>query len=120
MLIAGGYDKTTLKSAELFNAKTNTFEKLEGASHEMHEPREELAAVTLQDGKVLIVGGDDGGLRPATAELFNPKSNAFELVSAPLTQDARRRASRSCRMVAFSSQMAARRASAKRPGKSCR
>jgi hypothetical protein len=85
VLIAGGYDKTTLKSAELFNAKTNTFEKLEGASHEMHEPREELAAVTLQDGKVLIVGGDDGGLRPATAELFNPKSNAFELVSAPLT-----------------------------------
>ena len=57
VLIAGGYNETAgynLKSAELFNPTTNTFEKLPS---EMSADRDGPAAALLHNGQVLIVGG---------------------------------------------------------------
>ena len=86
VLIAGGEGEELLPTAELFNTKTSTFEKLEGATHELREPREEFSAVTLHDGHVLLVGGSRTGTSLQTAELFDPQTNTFELLKSQLTQ----------------------------------
>jgi N-acetylneuraminic acid mutarotase len=90
VLIAGGGGEgfATLKSAELFNPETDTFEALSGATHELTESREEVAGVLLQNGHVLILGGF-GSVTPKglkTAELFDPETNTFELLSSELTE----------------------------------
>jgi hypothetical protein len=45
--------------------------------------RDEAAAAPLPGGKILIVGGYDGG-DLASAELYNPKTEAFEALSATM------------------------------------
>jgi Kelch motif len=73
VLIAGGYDKNLegpLSSAELFNPATDTFTSLTGPGQSLTEARAGARAATLQDGQVLIVGGD-------SAELFNPVTDTF-------------------------------------------
>jgi Kelch motif len=68
VLIVGGYNTPSkeLKSAELFNPETNTFEKL---STELAERRTGPAAVLLPGGKVLIVGGaNEAGKQLKSAE----------------------------------------------------
>lgn len=88
VLIAGNDEKGPGKTtAELFNVKTDTFEALTGASHELQEGRGEAAAVTLRNGEVLIVGGYSSPTYLVTAELFNPATETFKLLSAHLTEE---------------------------------
>jgi hypothetical protein len=88
VLIAGGGGEgfVRLKSAELFNPETNTFEALTGPTHELTEPREELAAVLLQSGRALLVGGFNSGKGLTSAELFSFETNTFETLSTELTE----------------------------------
>jgi N-acetylneuraminic acid mutarotase len=85
VLIAGGAgnsdganSSTVSHLAELFDPSTGKFSKT-GA---MHTYREGLTSTTLQDGRVLVAGGDKGdlvdGAGPlASAELYDPKSGKF-------------------------------------------
>jgi N-acetylneuraminic acid mutarotase len=85
VLVAGGYNQTGifLKTAELFNPETGTFETL---TAEMAENREEAAYTTLQNGQVLIAGGYDGS-NLKSAELFNPTTNTFEKLTAEMNAE---------------------------------
>jgi hypothetical protein len=87
VLIAGGETDPTpdgaYNTAEIFNPQTWTFSPL---SVNMVSPREGHAATLLNDGTVLITGGDNppsGSLN--TAEIYNPTSNTFTAVSAAMT-----------------------------------
>jgi hypothetical protein len=84
VLVAGGfYDDASgdhyLASAEVFNPATNSFGSagIGALSVARHGP----VAAPLPDGRVLVAGGDyvDGGGHHylASAEVFNPASNAF-------------------------------------------
>ena len=85
MLIVGGYNGSYLKSAELYNPETQTFESL---TAEMSEARYEPAAATLPNGKVLIAGGyNETGHYLKSAELFNPETGTFEKISAEMTEN---------------------------------
>jgi hypothetical protein len=90
VLIAGGFlngkPAEYLKSAELFNPETRTFEPLEGATHELVERHDEIAAVLLPSGKALLVGGYDGLAWFKSMEVFNPETNTFELAPAQLSE----------------------------------
>jgi hypothetical protein len=85
VLIAGGYEETShyLKSAELFNPATGTFEALTAPGQEMSIGREEIASATLPDGRVLLAGGWNGSALK-TAELYNPATGAFEAALSEL------------------------------------
>jgi hypothetical protein len=88
VLIAGGHNFAggDLKSVELFNPESSTFEKLEGPTHELVEKRAEAGAVLLPSGKVLIAGGFNNGSKYLmTAELFNPETNTFEKLPTEMT-----------------------------------
>jgi hypothetical protein len=81
VLIAGGTKSpgVPVKTAELYDPVLNSFEKLEGAGHELAEPRAEPAYTALPGGAALIVGGYAGSEKyPLTADLFNPATNTFE------------------------------------------
>lgn len=74
VLITGGdrLDKLeVLKSAEIYNPKTHK----STYTGSLNQRRARHKAILLDDGKVLIVGGN--GLRDA--ELYNPKTGKFEL-----------------------------------------
>jgi hypothetical protein len=66
VLIVGGFGGEQLKTAELFNPETNTFELLPS---ELAERRTGPAAVLLPGGKVLVVGGYNGKADLKTAEM---------------------------------------------------
>ncbi len=90
VLFAGGWPEAgeALKSAELFNARTDKFELLTGPAHETVETRGALRGVTLQDGNVLLAGGASEAGSRKTVELFDPVTNTFALLPAELV-DAR-------------------------------
>lgn len=77
LLVGGrsGDDATTsaLSSAEVFDPKTGAFTPTGSMAHR----RLDHAAVLLPDGRVLVVGGDDGALFQATAEIWDPKTGGF-------------------------------------------
>ena len=79
VLIAGGLTATGASaSAELYNPGTRTF----SAVGNLNVARDLHTATLLPDGKVLIAGGtgsDDKEL--ATAELYDPESQSFTLLS---------------------------------------
>jgi hypothetical protein len=91
VLIAGGYsgppEEVTTKTAELFDPATETFQKLEGAGHEPAEAREWPGAVTLQNGRVLIAGGQNSEGELASAEEFDPASDTFSALPDTLGVD---------------------------------
>jgi hypothetical protein len=72
VLIAGGLDSTgynALSSAEIYDPATDTF----AATGSMATVRETFNAVSLQNGRVLMVGGAGSGVL-ASAELYDPDS----------------------------------------------
>jgi hypothetical protein len=86
VLITGGGRPTdtgfvTYASAERFDPATNTF----SAVMPMTTPRQAHAAVLLQDGRVLILGGWDGQNSLNSAELFDPVTGSFSL-TGPMAQ----------------------------------
>ncbi len=87
MLIAGGETDPTpsgaYNNAELFNPTTWTFSPL---SASMMSGREGHAATLLNDGTVLITGGDLPGAGSLnTAERYSPTSNTFTAISSVMT-----------------------------------
>jgi hypothetical protein len=87
VLIAGGETDPvpdgSYNSAEIFSPASWTFTSL---SAPMVSAREGHAATLLNDGTVLITGGDlppNGSLN--SAEIFNPSSNTFSAISATMT-----------------------------------
>lgn len=84
VLITGGGKLSSgfLKSAEIYDPKTNKFTK----TGDMTVPRVNHAAVLLQDGKVLITGGyfsNNGGPLKSmkSAEIYNPKTGKFTKIN---------------------------------------
>jgi hypothetical protein len=80
VLIAGGRNLSgVLQSAELFDPSTGTFTALP-ASSELQNPRQQAAAVLLDNGQVLIAGGDTGSSFLPGAELFwsSPQAQAAD------------------------------------------
>jgi IPT/TIG domain/Stigma-specific protein, Stig1 len=92
VLVAGGAvspdePDTSLDDAEIFDRAS---ESVTPASSKMSSVRWRAAALTLLDGKVLVVGGacwDDMSAcngDATTADLFDPATGAFSAVPAPL------------------------------------
>jgi hypothetical protein len=86
VLIAGGTSSTTaLDSAEIFDPKTGTFSPTgyddKGVPDTMSRARIYQTATLLNDGRVLIIGGDT----LATGDIFDPKTGQFKPTRAPLT-----------------------------------
>ena len=78
VLIAGGSGVSGyLSSAELFNPASDTFTKLTGAGQSLSQTRDNGVAATLPSGQVLVAGGENGGGRLSSAELFDPATDAF-------------------------------------------
>jgi hypothetical protein len=78
VLVAGGFDFLTagdhrLASAEIFNPATNSFSPTGSMATHRYAP----AAAPLPDGRVLVVGGFDGGPVLSSAEIFDPATNSF-------------------------------------------
>ena len=76
VLLAGGDDRDSpdggIASAEILRADTLQFQP----TGSLHRPREGQTATLLQDGRVLMAGGGNGGLI-GTAELYDPKTGTF-------------------------------------------
>jgi hypothetical protein len=85
VLVAGGAggswcsDSCYLATAELYDPAANNFTPIGN----MTEPRAEARAIRLEDGDVLIVGGNIGSEQ--TAEIFHPASRTFSLTGSPST-----------------------------------
>ncbi len=77
VLYLGGFDTseiTVLKQAELYDP-------FWAGVGPMHEGRQDHSATLLQDGRVLLAGGGDGGSGTrSTAELFDPATGTFTSV----------------------------------------
>jgi hypothetical protein len=78
LIAGGGNDSGPLASAEIYDPVSGTF----SATGDLPEPRDGHAAVLLPDGKVLVVGGSDGGLSGfpdyrAAAALYDPATGQF-------------------------------------------
>jgi hypothetical protein len=80
VLVAGGYDGSTrVRSAELFDPATGTFEAL---SAKLGVERGEAGFVTLPSGQVLLAGGyNEKEFNLKSAELFDPNTDTFETIS---------------------------------------
>ena len=90
VLIAGGSSNgiTTTSTAEVYNPRTRRFITISP----MNVPREAHTATLLKNGTVLIAGGGRGGMPGgyivyANAEVFDPASNTFTMLHAPMVND---------------------------------
>jgi hypothetical protein len=91
VLVAGGttvpdHPENALASAELYTRSSDSVAPAGGA---MSVPRMHNSAVTLLDGKVLVVGGagwtSTSGTPSSSADLFDPGSGTFAPTAHPLT-----------------------------------
>jgi Kelch motif len=76
VLIAGGFNQSTLRSAELYDPRTGAFTR----TGDMIFPRSYHSATLLPDGRVLIAGGTGRYVSSplvATAELYDPDTETF-------------------------------------------
>ncbi|MBV9952495.1 MAG: hypothetical protein JO291_11130 [Acidimicrobiia bacterium] len=74
ILVTGGYGSSATKSAELYTPAT----KLWSAAASMKDSRGEHTATLLEDGRVLVVGGDTTGFATLrTAEIYDATTNAW-------------------------------------------
>jgi hypothetical protein len=86
VLLAGGGSASFcdascyLASAELYDPLSGSFTLVGN----MTEPRAGASAILLQNGDVLIVGGNEpaGGKQVATAELYHPSTGKFSLTGS--------------------------------------
>ena len=89
VLLSGGLDlwtSRTQNTADLFDPKT---EKFSPVSSTLADDRFGHAAVRLQDGRVLIVGGTkvvlgQPGVTLASAEVFDPQTARFHVTRQPM------------------------------------
>src|SRR5437773_5943863 len=81
VLVAGGSDGNgSLNSVEIFDP-TNAAAGFRTLSASMGAARARHTATVLNDGKVLIAGGDDAGTaETSTAEIFDPATETFSSV----------------------------------------
>lgn len=81
LITGGGAKHGILKSAEVYNPKTNKFTK----TGDMTTPRVGHAAVLLKDGRVLITGGEIQGKHTLedlkAAEFYDPKTEKFAKIN---------------------------------------
>jgi hypothetical protein len=91
VLVAGGTtvpdsEKDALKTAELYTRKTD---KVVPTANEMSIPRWQNSAITLLDGRALVVGSGctDAACDPKSADLFDPKTNSFSPSKSKLNKD---------------------------------
>ncbi len=71
---AGTPHQVVTASAEVFDAVTGTSTPVP----DMSVPRADAGVALLDDGRVLVVGGEDAGWQPlATAEIFDPKTETW-------------------------------------------
>jgi hypothetical protein len=83
VLVAGGTvdnGTTALKTAELYNPQTKKWITLPT----MNAARYGHVATVLNDGKVLVTGGNDGKGALATAEVYDPGSRTWTATSKPM------------------------------------
>ena len=83
VLVTGGTvdnGTTALKTAELYNPQTKKWITLAA----MTTGRYGHVATVLNDGKVLITGGNDGKGALATAEVFDPGSRTWTATAKPM------------------------------------
>ncbi len=74
VLVAGGWDYTTnLKTAEVFDASSNSW----SSTPEMSSEHYNAASVTLDNGQVLVIAGYTGTFNTETCELYDPSSNTW-------------------------------------------
>jgi hypothetical protein len=83
VLVAGGFatlDHTRFASAsaELYDPATGNFTATGG----MNVARVWHAAVSLDDGRVLVLGGSDGSKTLASAELYDPATGVFTVTGS--------------------------------------
>jgi hypothetical protein len=85
VLVAGGnnspFGAGYLASAELYNPATGRW-TLTGS---MNVPRQDHQAVLLQNGQVLVAGGDDASGTLASAELYNPSTGTWTTTGSMIT-----------------------------------
>jgi len=87
VLVIGGLSRgRVVATSELFDPRTGRFSR----GPRMRLPRYKAAAVTLRDGRVLVVGGSadiEGERTYRSTEIYEPKRNRF--VPGPLMRHAR-------------------------------
>jgi hypothetical protein len=77
VLVVGGRNQTgSLTSSDIYNPLTATFT----AGPSLTTPRSGHTATVLTDGRILIAGGDASG----SAELYNPATQSFSLVTGSM------------------------------------
>ncbi len=74
VLIAGGYNGTSLSTAELYNPSSRRFTATTGT---MNEARSGHTATVLLTGRVLLTGGFNGASYSITGELYDPSTQTF-------------------------------------------
>ena len=88
VLLAGGQTANSItRSAELFDFTTGSFsyaKDVEGNRSDMNLPRDAHTATRLVDGRVLLAGGLDGIGITNTAEIYDPKTGIFTLLSGTM------------------------------------
>lgn len=83
VLIMGGYDATTINSAEIYDVAAGTWTLL---ASNMSVPRYIHQAVRLDNGKVLVIGGGTNGSATPTnsVDIFDPATKTFS-AAAPMS-----------------------------------
>ncbi len=75
VLTASG-GRNASKTAELYDPRTGTWT----ATGSLHEGRSYAITVRLDDGKVLVAGGDNAGSNGSSAETFDPATGVWTVV----------------------------------------
>jgi RHS repeat-associated protein len=85
VLVTGGTlpNGTQTNTAEIYNPQTGAW-RYTGISEQtsMTIPRAQHTAILLQDGRVLIAGGNDGSGEMNSAEIFDPVTETFAVASS--------------------------------------
>lgn len=86
VLIAGGRNSTAtttrLTSAEIYDPATGVYTP----TGSMAIGRESAAAIKLPNGRVLIIGGNDGALNLGSVEIYDPITKTFSSAGTMTTQ----------------------------------